>query len=132
MNNINQAWFVIKHHFSTFLKESNGLPKSISLKFVVLRFLFLLQRKVPKIIRVLGLLALISYMIVILFTWISANMQGYESFSAGEPVLSIKYPEWALGFLGIFVAIDYLLKELNNYSGHEENHKTIYVLEFKE
>jgi len=120
MNNINQAWFVIKHHFSTFLKESNGL------------LLFLLQRKVPKIIRVLGLLALISYMIVILFTWISANMQGYESFSAGEPVLSIKYPEWALGFLGIFVAIDYLLKELNNYSGHEENHKTIYVLEFKE
>lgn len=66
-----------------------------------------------KIIRVFGLMALISYMIVILFTWIFANMEGYMYFSAGEPVLYIKYPEWILGFIGIFVAVDYLHKELN-------------------
>jgi len=67
-----------------------------------------------KIIRILGLMALISYMIVILFTWIFANLGGYVYFSAGEPVLSIKYIEWILGFLGIFVATYYLHKELND------------------
>jgi hypothetical protein len=68
-----------------------------------------------KIVRIIGLMALISYMIVILFTWIFANLQGYMYFSAGEPVLSIKYPEWILGFIGIFVAVDYLHRELNSY-----------------
>jgi hypothetical protein len=68
---------------------------------------------IVKIIRLLGLMALISYMIVILFTWIFANMEGYMYFSAGEPVLYIKYPEWILGFIGIFVAVDYLHRELN-------------------
>lgn len=68
-----------------------------------------------KIVRIIGLMALISYMIVILFTWIFANYQGYMYFSAGEPVLSIKYPEWILGFIGIFVAIDYLNREINSY-----------------
>jgi len=67
-----------------------------------------------KIFRILGLLALISYMIVILFTWIFANMEGYVYFSAGEPVWSIKYIEWMLGFLGIFVATYYLRKELKD------------------
>jgi len=66
-----------------------------------------------KSIKIIGLMAMISYMIVILFTWIYANMEGHVYFSAGEPVLSIKYPEWVLGFLGIFVAADYLRKELN-------------------
>ena len=69
--------------------------------------------KLVKLFRILGLMALISYMIVILFTWMYANMEGFVYFSAGEPVLSIKYPEWILGFLGIFVATDYLHKELN-------------------
>lgn len=67
-----------------------------------------------KFVRIIGLMALISYMIVILFTWIFANLQGYMYFSAGEPVLSIKYPEWILGFIGIFVAFDYLQRELNS------------------
>ncbi len=67
-----------------------------------------------RIVRIIGLMALISYMIVILFTWIFANLQGYMYFSAGEPVLSIKYPEWILGFIGIFVALDYLHRELNS------------------
>lgn len=68
-----------------------------------------------KNIRILGLMALISYMIVILFTWVFANIDGYVYFSAGEPVLSIKYLEWVLGILGIFVAVNYLKKELNEY-----------------
>ncbi|MCX9082628.1 MAG: hypothetical protein OIN83_10570 [Candidatus Methanoperedens sp.] len=66
-----------------------------------------------KFVRIIGLMALISYMVVILFTWIFANLQGYMYFSAGEPVLAIKYPEWILGFIGIFVAFDYLHRELN-------------------
>lgn len=66
--------------------------------------------------RILGLMALISYMIVILFTWVFANIEGYVYFSAGEPVLSIKYLEWVLGLLGIFVAVNYLQKELNEYN----------------
>lgn len=69
-----------------------------------------------KNVRILGLMALISYMIVILFTWMFANIEGYVYFSAGEPVLSIKYLEWVLGFLGIFVAANYLQKELNEYN----------------
>ncbi len=67
------------------------------------------------IIRIIGLMAMISYMIVILFTWIFANLQGYMYFSAGEPVLLIKYLEWGLGFVGIIVAADYLNRELNHY-----------------
>jgi len=69
-----------------------------------------------KNIRILGLMALISYMIVILFTWVFANIDGHVYFSAGEPVLSIKYLEWVLGLLGIFVAVSYLQKELNEYN----------------
>jgi hypothetical protein len=70
---------------------------------------------IVKIIRILGLMALISYMIVILSTWMFANIEGYVYFSAGEPVLSIKYLEWILGSMGIFVAVNYLQKELNEY-----------------
>ncbi|MCZ7355520.1 MAG: hypothetical protein O8C66_03590 [Candidatus Methanoperedens sp.] len=70
--------------------------------------------KITKNIRILGLMAIISYMTVILFTWIYANINGYVYFSAGEPILSIKYPEWLLGFVGILVAIDCLRKELND------------------
>ena len=65
-----------------------------------------------KMVRILGLMALISYMTVILFTWIQANLAGYVYFSAGEPTLSIRYLEWTLGFIGIFVAVDSLCKEV--------------------
>jgi len=43
---------------------------------------------------------LISYMVVILFTWVFVNFKGYVYFSAGEPVLSIKYLEWVLDYWG--------------------------------
>ncbi len=65
-----------------------------------------------KIVRVTGLMALLSYMSVILFVWIYANLGGYVYFSAGEPQLIIKYSEWALGFTGILVALDYLRREI--------------------
>lgn len=68
-----------------------------------------------KNIRILGLMSLISYMIVVLFTWIFANMNGFAYFSAGEPDLFIKYTEWILGIIGILVAAYYLLKELKTY-----------------
>ncbi len=69
--------------------------------------------KITKVVRVLGLMAIISYMVVILFTWAYANLAGYVYFSAGEPELLIKYPEWALGAIGILAAVDYLRKELD-------------------
>jgi hypothetical protein len=68
-----------------------------------------------KIIRLLGLAAIISYMTIILCTWALANYRGYVYFSAGEPVLVIKYFEWVLGVLGICVAVAYLVDELKNY-----------------
>jgi hypothetical protein len=46
----------------------------------------------PRLLRILGLMTVLSYMIIILFTWIYANHQGYVFFSAGEPVSLIKYP----------------------------------------
>ncbi|MDD5615776.1 MAG: hypothetical protein PHH85_06190 [Candidatus Methanoperedens sp.] len=66
------------------------------------------------LLRILGLMAVLSYMIVILLTWIYANHQGYVYFSAGEPISFIKYPEWVLGFLGIFATASVLRKELDN------------------
>ena len=69
-----------------------------------------------KIVRIMGLMALISYISVILYTWIYANEEGFIYFSAGEPSMKIRYSEWILGFLGIFVAIYYLLMELSGYN----------------
>ncbi len=69
-----------------------------------------------RIVRILGLMALISYLAVVLFSWMLANMKGFIYFSGGEPLLLIKYSEWILGFLGIIVAIYYLLMELSGYS----------------
>ncbi len=68
--------------------------------------------KIVKVMKIMGLAGLISYTIVILFTWISANLQGYVYFFTGEPILVIKYLEWIIGIIGIFVAFDYLFKEL--------------------
>jgi hypothetical protein len=69
--------------------------------------------KLMKIVRIMGLMALISYIAVILFTWIYANSAGHIYFSAGEPSLTIKYSEWILGFMAFFVAIYYFLMELS-------------------
>lgn len=68
--------------------------------------------RLVKSIRIIGLLALIIYMAVILHDWISASMEGRLSFSAGEPNALVKYCEWILGFIGIFVAFDYLIRLL--------------------
>ena len=66
-----------------------------------------------RLFRILGLIAVLSYMIVILFTWMYANHQGYVYFSAGEPLTIIKYPEWILGIIGIIATINVLRRELN-------------------
>ena len=69
-----------------------------------------------RIVRILGLMALISYILVILLTWIEATEDGFIYFTAGEPSTKIRYSEWILGFLGFFVAIYYLLMELRGYN----------------
>ena len=67
-----------------------------------------------RLLKILGLISVLSYMIVILFTWMYANHLGYVYFSAGEPISFIKYPEWVLGFLGILATASVLRKELDN------------------
>jgi len=51
-------------------------------------------------------------MIVILSTWMYWNSQGITYFSAGEPILSIKYFEWILGIIGILVIPYYIKQEI--------------------
>lgn len=94
------------------VRKSNDTEASALIRFIHVNIDFL---RMIKLVRILGLMALISYMIVILFTWIYANFKGFVYFSAGEPILLIKYPEWMLGFIGILVAIDYLYRELKGY-----------------
>ena len=75
--------------------------------------------KILKMTRIIGLIALISYIGVILSIWINANMGGYVYFSAGEPILIIKYAEWGLGFIGLSVATNFLLRELRDTSSSD-------------
>ncbi len=77
------------------------------------KFEFIKISTILRMLNILGLMAVLSYMIVILFTWMYANIQGYVYFSAGEPVSLIKYPEWALGILGILAIAGVLRKELD-------------------
>ncbi len=70
--------------------------------------------KIIQSIRIIGLMALVSYMAIILFTWIYANLAGNVYFIAGEPSLYLKYSEWLLGFTGIFVALDGLRREMRS------------------
>ena len=65
-----------------------------------------------RFLKILGLISVLSYMIVILFTWMYANHMGYVYFSAGEPVSLIKYPEWILGIIGIFAIASDLRNEM--------------------
>ncbi len=78
--------------------------------------------KIParRFTRALGLCTVMSYTAVVMVTWISANLHGYLYFSAGEPVLLIKYAEWGLGFLGIFACVDMLRAEVDNKAAEKE------------
>ncbi len=78
--------------------------------------------KIParRFTRALGLMTVMSYTAVVMITWIYANMRGYLYFSAGEPVLLIKYTEWGLGFLGLFACVDMLRYEINNKAAEKE------------
>lgn len=67
-------------------------------------------------IKIFGLMAIISFMIVVLSTWIYANLNGNVYFLAGEPILIIKYIEWGMGIVGIYVAIGYLIDEIKTAS----------------
>jgi hypothetical protein len=97
-------------HLKMGVRFSNSIPEigeNRTNKSIKISKIFLL-------LRILGLMAVLSYMIVILFTWVYANHQGYVYFSAGEPISLIKYPEWVLGFLGILAAASVLRRELDN------------------
>ena len=97
-------------HLSMGMSFSNYLPE-ISANRIIKSYKF---STIIPLLRILGLMAVMSYMIVILLTWIYANHQGYVYFSAGEPLSLIKYSEWVLGFLGILATASVLRKELDN------------------
>lgn len=63
--------------------------------------------------RIWGLMAVMSYLIVILATWMYANYTGHIYFMAGEPNIIIKYVEWVLAGVGMYALVDILRKELN-------------------
>jgi len=68
-------------------------------------------------VKILGIISVISYMICILFTWMLANYLGYTYFTAGEPILIIKYIEWVCGGIGmwsLFVVYKEEIEKINN------------------
>ncbi len=73
-----------------------------------------IHQKYSKHIKIAGLLAAISYLIVILYVWITANYLGYTYSLAGEPRLLIKYIEWLIGANSIIVLGIYLKDEIRN------------------
>ncbi len=59
-------------------------------------------------IRLLGNIAVLSYMVIILSTWIYTNLTGNVYFSAGEDIRVLAYAEWVLGFIGIGTTLENL------------------------
>ncbi len=99
--------------------ESLITYKNIKLIVPLLAYLIVessryLHHKYSKHIKIAGLMAAISYLIVILYTWISANFLGYEYFSAGETHKIIKYIEWLIGVNSIIVLGVYLRNEMRS------------------
>ena len=66
-----------------------------------------------KLIRILGLMTALSYMLCILYTWILAELNGFVYFSAGEPEPMIRYAEWILGVISTIVIISEIKIKLN-------------------
>lgn len=62
---------------------------------------------------IFGLMIALSYMICVLYTWISAVMQGYAYFSAGEPNIYIRNIEWIGGIYTIFILVYLIKRELD-------------------
>lgn len=54
-------------------------------------------------IRIFGFMVALSYLIVILFVWMSAEYSGQVYFLAGEPNRAILYIEWIMGIGSIVI-----------------------------
>jgi len=73
-------------------------------------------------IRIFGFMVALSYLITILYTWMSAELTGHVYFMAGEPDRIILYTEWIFGLLTIIMLTSELKKVL------DEKEKVIYDL----
>ena len=69
---------------------------------------------IRKLFRLVGIMTVLSYMIVILSTWIIAKYQGFTYFQAGEPIHIIMYIEWTLGIIGVLTLVDIYREELSS------------------
>ncbi len=63
-------------------------------------------------LRLIGSITIIAYITCILLIWVYANVKGYVYFQGGEPLWFIKYPEWFLGAIGLWTAVDLFVKEV--------------------
>jgi len=65
----------------------------------------------PKL-KLLGYLTAISFLSVHIATWMYANHLGFTYFSAGEPILIIKYAEWGLGITSTSILTGCTIEEI--------------------
>ena len=65
-------------------------------------------------IRIFGFMVVLSYIIVILYVWMSAELSGHVYFLAGEPNRAILYTEWLLGMLSIPIILNEIRMIRNN------------------
>ncbi len=65
------------------------------------------------IIKILGLASSMSFIVVILYTWMLAETNGYTYFTAGEPHDIIRNVEWFLGMLGLSMLIVVTKEEID-------------------
>ncbi len=82
------------------------------LAYIIVESSRYLHYKYSRHIKIIGLMAAISYLIFILLTWIIANYLGHTYFTAGEPHLIIKYIEWIVRANSIIVLCGYLKEAL--------------------
>ena len=65
-------------------------------------------------IRIFGFMVVLSYIIVILYTWMNAELTGHVYFLAGEPNRVILYTEWLFGLLSIPIVLNEIRMIRNN------------------
>ena len=67
-------------------------------------------------IRIFGFMVVLSYLIVILYVWMNAELNGHIYFLAGEPNRAILYIEWIMGAIAISIIANELHRDIKDES----------------